>query len=212
MKVGSGYPCHNTESGFRLSTREDAKPLRADAARNRAKIVAAAKEAFSEIGLATQMEDVARRAGVGVGTVYRHFPTKDALVEGLIVDKMERLAEAAQEALDSDADPWEAFSSLLWRCAEYHLRDKALAQVVATAPQTAWQNAAEQQTQLGERMGRVLARAQEAGQVRGDVRADDIPLVMCGLGAVVQNERSWERYMQLVLDGFRSSEATRLPD
>jgi AcrR family transcriptional regulator len=193
-------------------TTSKGRPLRADAARNREKIVAAAKEAFSEIGLGTQMEDVARRAEVGVGTVYRHFPTKDALVEALIVEKMERLAEAAQSALESDADPWEAFSTLLWQCAEYHLRDKALAQVVAAAPQTAWQNAAEQRTTLGERMGRVLARAQAAGQVRPDVVADDIPLVMCGLGAVVQNQRSWERYMRLVLDGFRSTEADRLPD
>ena len=188
------------------------RPLRADARRNRARIVEAAKAAFSERGLETQMEDVAKRAGVGVGTVYRHFPTKDALVRGLVVDKMERLAGWAQEALESDAPPWEAFSTLLWRGAEQQLKDRALAQVLTTLPTETWRKLAEEETQLGERMAAVLRRAQEAGSVRADVRPDDIPLVMCGLGAVVQNQQSWERYMQLVLDGFRSCDAAPLPD
>ena len=79
-------------------------------------------------------------------------------------------------------------------------------------PQGSWREAAEEETQLGERMAELLERAQAAGVVRPDVRADDVPLVMCGLGAVVQNERSWERYMRLVLDGFRATGAERLPD
>ena len=186
--------------------------MRADAVRNRAKIVEAARGAFSESGLETQMEDVAKQAGVGVGTLYRHFPTKDALVQALIVDKFERLAASAQEALESGADAWESFATLLWQGAEQQLRDRALAQVMASQPASAFQHAAEEQTRLGELMGELLGRAQAAGVVRKDVRPDDIPLVMCGLGAVVQNERNWERYMQLVLDGFRSHDAQPLPD
>ena len=187
--------------------------MRADAVRNRAKIVEAARAAFGERGLETQMEDVARNAGVGVGTVYRHFPTKDALVRALIVDKMERLAARAKEALDDPgADPWDAFARVLWHGAQTQLKDRALAQVLAAMPQGTWREAAEKDTQLGARMATLLGRAQEAGVVRPDVRPDDIPLVMCGLGAVVQNERSWERYMQLVLDGFRATGSERLPD
>ena len=188
------------------------RPLRADAARNRAKIVDAAKAAFSERGLETQMEDIARLAEVGVGTLYRHFPTKDALVRALIVDKMERMAEAAKEALDGDADPWEAFRSVLWRGAEQTHQDRALAQVFASQPQEAFRSALEDETELAERMAELLRRAQDAGSARRDVSAEDIPIVMCGVGAVVQNGRSWQRYMSLMLDGFRNADCDPLPE
>ena len=189
------------------------RPMRADAVRNRAKIVEAAKAAFAETGLETQMEDVARRACVGVGTLYRHFPTKDALVRALIVDKMERMAEVAGQALErEDADPWEAFASVLWEGARQQQRDRALAQVVASQPPSVFRTAIEEDTQLAARMAELLGRAQRAGLARPDVRPDDIPLVMCGLGAVVQNGRSGERYLQLMLDGFRTAGADTLRD
>ena len=178
--------------------------MRADAARNRAKIVEAAKAAFSERGLETQMEDVAKRAGVGVGTLYRHFPTKDALVRALIVDRMERMADVAKAALEDETDAWEAFASVIRRGAEQQLRDRALTQVVASQPQEAFRSAIEDETPLAGRMGELLARAQRAGAIRPDATADDIPTVMCGLAAVIQNGRDWERYLQLMLDGFRS--------
>lgn len=186
--------------------------MRADAVRNRERIVQAARAAFAERGLQTQMEDVARRAGVGVGTLYRHFPTKDALVRALIIDKMERQADAVKARLEADADPWETFAGSLLHGAEQQLGDRALAQVLAQQPQSTWRSAAEEDTQLASRMAEALERAQRAGVVRPDARPEDIPLVMCGLGAVVQNERSWQRYMRLVLDGFRARDADPLPD
>ncbi len=85
------------------------QPLRADARRNREKVLAAARAVFSEHGRDAQMDDVARRAGVGVGTVYRHFPTKEALIEALMVAAFETIAEAAEAALEIE-DPWEAFT------------------------------------------------------------------------------------------------------
>jgi AcrR family transcriptional regulator len=182
----------------------DQRAMRADAVRNRAKIVEAAKEAFSDRGLETQMEDVARRASVGVGTLYRHFPTKDALVRALIVDKMERMAEAAKAALEDDGDPWEALVGVLRKGAEQQVRDRALTQVVASQPQSVFQEALEEETELAARMTELLRRAQRAGVVREDVRPDDIPLVMCGCAAVVQNDRDWERYLTFMLDGFRT--------
>src|ERR1044071_6160977 len=89
------------------------RPLRADARRNREKVLAAARAVFSEHGREAQMDDVARRAGVGVGTVYRHFPTKEALIEALMVDSFKSIAAEAERALDIE-DPWEALTTVLW--------------------------------------------------------------------------------------------------
>src|SRR6201991_4974801 len=89
------------------------KPLRADARRNRERVLTAARAAFAEHGREAQMDDVARRAGVGVGTVYRHFPTKEALVNALALDLFEKLVQGAREALAIE-DPWEAFTQALW--------------------------------------------------------------------------------------------------
>src|SRR3954447_6371000 len=86
--------------------------LRADARRNRERILKAAKEVFGEEGIEAQMDDVARRAGVGVGTVYRHFPNKEVLMGELVKEKFEAFTERAREALEQD-DAWEAFCDLL---------------------------------------------------------------------------------------------------
>ena len=106
---------------------------RADARRNREKVLEAARAVFSEQGRDAQMDDVARRAGVGVGTVYRHFPTKEALIEALMVAAFETIAAAAEEALEIE-DPWEAFASVCWRGAETMAADRALSEVFASIP------------------------------------------------------------------------------
>ena len=93
-------------------TATDERPLRADARRNRKKVLAAARAVFSEFGREAQMDDVARRAEVGVGTVYRHFPTKEALIQALMVDSFQAIAAQATAALEIE-DPWEAFASVL---------------------------------------------------------------------------------------------------
>ena len=104
MKDGSALVAgQRTEGPFRLSTMIR-KPLRADARRNREKVVAAASAAFAESGLDAQVEDIARRAGVGVGTLYRHFPTKEALVVALADEHFERIAETIEAALDERGD------------------------------------------------------------------------------------------------------------
>src|SRR5919112_2626946 len=101
------------------------RPLRADARRNREKVVAAAAAAFGEAGLDAQVEDIARRAGVGVGTVYRHFPTKDALVGALAEQHFDRLADAIEAAQRKRGDAWEIFSTTLWRIATTVAKDIA---------------------------------------------------------------------------------------
>ena len=188
-----------------------ARPQRADARRNRERILEAAMCAFGRTGLDTQMDELARQAGVGVGTLYRHFPTKDALVRALIVHHMGTMAEAARLRLeDADADPWQAFSGFLLECAEHHERDRVLSQVLATQPSSWFRHAAVEETELAARAARLMGRAQAAGVVRPDARGDDIPVIMCGLSAILEADwgaHAWRRYMQLVLDGLRVHDA-----
>jgi uncharacterized membrane protein len=111
------------------------RPLRADARRNREKVLAAAGAAFAEVGLDAQVEDIARRAIVGVGTVYRHFPTKEALVDALAGAHFEQLADIV-EASDRGGDPWDAFAGAIWRCAESTAGNVALCEIVGGRPST----------------------------------------------------------------------------
>src|SRR4051794_7758055 len=108
--------------------------LRADARRNRAAVLAAARERFGECGLDCQMEDIARTAGVGVGTVYRHFPTKKDLFAALVADRFQRLAERAREALGED-DPWRAFCDLMRYSAELQVSDRGLSEFLSSQPE-----------------------------------------------------------------------------
>jgi AcrR family transcriptional regulator len=191
------------------------KPLRADARRNRAKIVDAAKSAFAELGLDAQMDDVAKRAGVGVGTLYRHFPTKDALVRALIESKMEKMAERGRHALagDDHDDAWDRFATYCRACAYDQVSDLGLAQVISTQPSESFAQAATA-AGLREIVEDLLAPAKAAGIVRADARMDDIPLIMCGMGAVLQSfgEEHARRYFELALDGLRNTAAPALPD
>jgi AcrR family transcriptional regulator len=187
------------------------RPLRADARRNRERVIAAAREVFAEQGREAQMDDVARRAEVGVGTVYRHFPTKEALLEALAVDAFERLIARARECLDIE-DPWEAFTSALWSGAEILSADRALAEVMVEIPGPV-PLGLESQLELTQTMTTLLKRAQASGDVRPDVILDDIPMVMCGMGAATRKTHqcpdAWRRHMMIILDGMRASSASR---
>jgi AcrR family transcriptional regulator len=186
------------------------RPQRADARRNREKVLAAARAVFSEHGRDAQMDDVARRAGVGVGTVYRHFPTKEALIEALMVAAFEAIAAQAEAALEVE-DPWEAFTSVLWRGAEIMAADRALSEVFASIP-GAMESAMPTVEGLTETMAVLIARAQAAGVLREDMIVDDIPMLMCGIGAATKKEHrcaaAWRRHLAIVLDGLRADGAS----
>jgi AcrR family transcriptional regulator len=191
----------------------DERPLRADARRNREKVLAAARAVFSENGRDAQMDDVARRAGVGVGTVYRHFPTKEALIEALMVDSFQAIAAAAEAALDI-ADPWEAFSSVLWRGAEIMAADRALSEVFASIP-GAMDEAMPTVEGLTASVDILMQRARDAGVLRSDAVLDDVPMIMCGIGSATKKEHRcaapWRRHLMIVLDGLRATDGERLP-
>jgi AcrR family transcriptional regulator len=191
-----------------------ARALRADARRNRAAVLAAARERLAEDGLDGPIEDIARAAGVGVGTVYRHFPSKRELIAALVRDRFERMAERTEEALAED-DPWQAFCDLMRFSAELQMRDRALSQFLAEQPELGYRDAVD--TGLTELTARLIAKAQRSGGMRKDAVVEDVPTLLCALGAVTASaagtmpELNWERYVQIMLDGLRAPGSNPLP-
>ncbi|MEJ7893485.1 MAG: helix-turn-helix domain-containing protein [Solirubrobacteraceae bacterium] len=186
------------------------RPLRADAMRNRAAILTAARFVFGRRGREAQMDDVARRAKVGVGTLYRHFPTKEALLAALADDRFRQFAEFAQDAL-SVKDPWAAIVDFTHRAAGLQASDRALSQILVQRPDLMCDAACER-GDLQHALATLVERAQAAGVVRADARWGDIPMAMCALSHVGGPPgASWERMLALVLDGLRAPGGSPLP-
>ena len=182
---------------------------RADARRNREAVLEAARVLMADQGLDAEVAEIARRAGLGVGTVYRHFPTKVDLVVALAEDRFERLAEYAHEAL-AEEDPSPAFETFIRKCAELQARDRALSGVMRETSGDAMRHAAER-VDLLELTRKVLKRAQKAGSVRKEIRAEDIPMIMCGIGTAtctpaggIAGPDGWERFVEIILAGMRA--------
>jgi AcrR family transcriptional regulator len=188
------------------STAEADRPLRADARRNRERILESAKAVFAEFGAEAQMDDVAARAGVGVGTVYRHFPTKEALMVELIRQKFRLFADRAREALDGDEEPFEALESLMRRNAETAARDAATQLALAGAGEHIWTRARAEQQELLKWTDELIGRARRAGTIRPDIKGTDIGMLMCGVCSgmsVSVPGFDWQRHLDLVVDMLR---------
>jgi AcrR family transcriptional regulator len=180
------------------------KPQRADARRNRERVIRAARKLMARDGLDAQMEDIARAAGVGVGTVYRHFATKDDLIAALAEDRFERLRDLAVAALAED-DSWETFEGFIRGAAHIQTEDRALSEVLTSRPEV-MAPAAEAVGML-ELTRQILERAQKAGVVRTDAKAEDIPMLMCALAGTFSGPfTNPGRYIAIVLDGLRAPE------
>jgi AcrR family transcriptional regulator len=180
---------------------------RSDARRNRERIVKAARRCMAREGLDAGMEEIARDARVGVGTVYRHFPTKEDLVEALATERFERLRDLALEALERD-DPLTAFEDFIRACARIQTDDRALSEVLTSRPET--MGRAADRVDMLRLTGRVLGRAQKAGVIRKDAEPRDIPMIMCALAGTFRNPHAdADRYLALVLDGLRAPGAKR---
>jgi AcrR family transcriptional regulator len=184
------------------------RPLRADARRNRERVLEAASAVFAEHGREAQMDDVARRAGVGVGTVYRHFPTKEALIEALAEDRFERVVAATRAAAEQE-DAWAAFTDALWVGAEILSSDRSFTEIVGEVRMPI---APELVEQLREVFEGLIERAKASGDLRPDVVIDDIPMFMCGIGAATRKphacKEAWRRHLAIIIDGLRASNAS----
>jgi len=186
-----------------IGTEELPRPLRADARRNRERILKAARAVFAAKGRDAHLEDVARRAKVGVGTVYRHFPTKDALLDALVRERFEEIAGFAREALERD-DAWEGFCELIWRAAELNAIDTAFCEAIAFSDHSR----IVEETGLRDSTERLMERARAEGRMRADATQADIPIMMAGAGSVRRSHPSsdaWRRYLTIMLDGLRAS-------
>jgi AcrR family transcriptional regulator len=182
--------------------------LRKDAARNRERIVAVARDLVDQ-GAALQLNDVARRAGVGVATVYRHFATPEALLETVAAPCLEGLAAHGEQAL-ADTDPWRALTGFLSRVVDAQLTDAALPPVAGAA-----EDALPRTTRLKESLAStgttLLDRARAAGAVRPDLAAADLVPLMCGIahaanvhgGTTADRIGAGRRYLATLLEGMR---------
>jgi AcrR family transcriptional regulator len=189
------------------------RALRADARRNREAVIAAAKKLFADEGLDAQMPDVAKAAKVGVGTVYRHFPTKDHLIAALAEDRFERLAEKAREGIEAE-DPWEGLCGFIRFAAEIQADDRGLCEVMGSRPEV--MNESALAVGLDELCDELVKRAQRSGGLRKDLEWEDIPMIACSLGRITAAEMGpaagrWPRLVEILIDGMRTPGSSKLP-
>ena len=181
-------------------------PLRADAERNRQRLLVAAKELLATRGLDVTLDDVARHAGVGTGTAYRRFPNKDALIDALMVDRIGEIAQIARECLE-DPDPWVGLTSYFDRALALQAADRGLKEVLFSAGRGR-ERSNQARRAIAPVVTKLVARAKEAGVVRSDIDTSDVPLINFMLNTIVDFSRDVEpelyrRYLAIVLDGLR---------
>jgi AcrR family transcriptional regulator len=190
------------------------RPLRADAERNRTRLLDAARTLFAERGLDVSMDDIAHEAGVGVGTAYRRFRSRDEIVAALFD---ERLGDVEARALAAVAhpDPWQGLVDFFFGSLHQQAENRGLKQLLFSSGQGR-ERVAQMRAKVLPIMERVLARAQDAGVVRSDVEVADLHMLSFMVGSVVDfaepvDDEVWERYASLALDCLRPGSSTPLP-
>jgi AcrR family transcriptional regulator len=189
--------------------------LRADAVRNRDAIVAVARDVFAEQGLEAPLELIAARAGVGIATLYRRFPTREKLVAAALTEKVAEYAEAAEQAL-AVADPWSGFAGFVQRICELQASDRGLSDLLSMTL-----SADEQIEQLrrkaNDRVITLIERAKADGTLRQDFAGEDLVLLLIATAAVMHvtgadAPGAWRRFVALALDAFRRQDSPGLPE
>jgi AcrR family transcriptional regulator len=174
--------------------------MRADAVRNRAKLIAAAREAFATDGSAASLEDIARRAAVGIGTLYRHFPTRRDLLEAIYVDEVQALCASNGDRLE----PWDALVGWLRRFVGYVATKQALAEELFTHIGADAEVFASCRTAIFETGEPLLERAQRAGVVRADTSFIDVVRIVGAIAKIAPAEpQEIDRILEIALDGLR---------
>jgi AcrR family transcriptional regulator len=178
------------------------RPKRADARRNYEKLLTAASAAFTDLGTAASLEDIARRADVGIGTLYRHFPTRQALLEAVYIDEVEEMSAKADDL--GDLDPWDALATWLHQFVRFAatkraLTDEMLNTIDAEAPVFVSCRAA-----ISEAGDMLLQRAQDAGEVRKDTNFIDVGRMVAGIASIrTADPGQIDRILDVALDGLR---------
>jgi AcrR family transcriptional regulator len=188
-----------------------ARPLRRDAERNRAKLIATATRLFAERGLEVGVEEISAEAGVGMGTLYRHFPTKAALVDAAVEQRLREFERIVNESV-SLPDSREALRTFLERSLELQAKDLGFKDVVAAQAG----RVAETWDRVAPQLERLVERARADGALRDDVTFADLPPLLWAAGAVIERTaagapRYWRRFLGLLLDALAPEGATQLP-
>jgi AcrR family transcriptional regulator len=189
--------------------------LRVDAERNRARVLDAAREVFAEQGLEASTNEIARRAGVGVATLFRRFPTRDDLVEAVFAEKMSAYAGAITDAL-AEPDPWHGFCGFMERVCEMQADDRGFADVLTLTFPTAKGLEAERDRSANA-LTELLDRAKAGGRLRADFAHQDVPLVLMANAGVITATRdaapdAWRRLVGYLVQAFAAESARPLPD
>jgi AcrR family transcriptional regulator len=187
--------------------------LRADAQRNLVRVLDAAREVFAEQGIDAPVTEIADRAGVGVGTIFRRFPTKDGLLVAVVEQRCQQLIEAADLALESP-DPGAALRGFMETATAMQISDVCWCEAGADLFER--EGIRELTDVLVGKIGELLTSAQTAGQIRSDVRALDIPVLLMAVaksGLMLEDAvpGAWKRYLAIILDGLRPEAARPLP-
>jgi AcrR family transcriptional regulator len=198
-----------------MDTGCDTPKLRADAERNRRKLLDAAARVFTERGLDVTLDEIAREAGVGTGTAYRRFPNKGALIDALMVERIGALVEIAEDCLENEPDPWLALRGYFERALDLQARDRGLKDILFSGAYASIA-VAESRRRLAPVVGQLVQNAIEAGVVRDDLVPSDIALMNFMLNTVVDFGRSvqpelYRRYLGILLDGLRPSRDAPTP-
>jgi len=181
--------------------------MRADARRNYDKVLAAAREAFAETGTGTSLEEIARRAGVGIGTLYRHFPNRQQLLEAVYVDEVEAIARSSSELLE--LPPWEALVGWVDRLRSYMVTKQALAQELLEYMDRDAKLFSVCRNALHGSGRPIVERAQAAHVVRDDVSVEEIVQMVLGITKIPTSDPGqFDRFMQIALDGLRYQAAS----
>ncbi len=181
------------------------RPRRADAARNFDALLAAAREAFAEHGAEASLEDIARRAGVGIGTLYRNFPTRRHLFEAVYANEVDELCLAAEEL--SAEPPWEALAGWLRRFVAYTVTKRAVRDALEGEETDVFTACRQSMFDAGTPL---LERAQQAGAVRSDMSIDDLLRLVSGISSVAfPDEEQRDRVLGIALDGVRGGRGAR---
>jgi AcrR family transcriptional regulator len=202
-KVG----CVDMDEGNATATAA-ARPMRRDAERNRRLILSAARELFAQRGLDASFEAVAREAGVGVGTLYRHFPNRQALIEALFTDGLERISRIVEESLAAPSG-WDGLRHFMAEMLVVQTRDRGLRDVLTHARKTADPGRDLMRARLIEPLGQLVARAQQEGELRADLVAIDVAVLEIAVLSMAEftgdaSPDGWQRYLTIVLDGMRA--------